>query len=1452
MALDHGPNSVLINHYHATRVDEAPMHIGLAQLGRIRGMIQPWNREEPDDGKRISICHHYPLIEDERPARLRLALFFWEETRVPPDHIDHINDHFDAVLVATTFVGKALRDSGCILPIKVIPLGVDQIEKAHATAPQAEQKSKLFRFLHVSSAFPRKGVDVLLEAYLAEFSGTENVELYIKTFANIHNDLHEQIRLLTDGMPLPPNIHVDEAFLDEEALARLYLSSDAVVLPTRGEGFNLPAAEALALGRPVLSTAYSGQADFVTPHTGWCVDFSFHPSRSHLAVDGSLWLEPSCDDLRSLMRGFYDAYTQNGGQLAETVVDGRNVGATVARGAALVRSVYRWSNTGLVIRDFATRLLARKKVSDRALRVAWVSSWSSPTRLSEYSRMLVEELVGVFEIEHVCQTNTPKTTDVTPLLDQGPDACFDLAFDYIAVRGFDAIVVQYDPSLFDLHKAAPQLATLAEARPVILTLHTAASLVLDKNTNGMTVEHLRKLDRILVHTVKDLNDLKDVGLIENVVMMAQGLPVHRMRPDDREVDLHKITRPKMPDSQGILLATFGFAAPDKGVLELIEAVERLCHEGRAVRLLLLCAASDANAQAFARSVRQTIEIKGLSETIDLDTAFLPIETVFDRLQEVDLIVLPYQASQHSSSAAASLAIASGKPILTTPIAVFDELRDVALVTSDITPAALATSIVSFMDEPSQRQLHAVRQRNWIAARSWPGVADRFAKMIRGLHADHSMGKAPQGLNASLLALAPKEQRLPRPLCPAGIDYPRTGAPRPWLSRIYFLEGDARSIEPFAECGVPVPLTWRADRLWLETVDAGELRALHLAPSHRYGLDESVFVVSTHMLGLIEERLRPALMHYIRRHGMRTILLGDCGISLDRAAVLADVVLVADAEEQLRYDALFASEVQVSECRFAPPQVLAGREGAQSSLREIATVRSLCISGDNIHGSSLLAELQDLAACLKAGSRLASIRCEDDVFAAKSDSWTIIPFGEALQERVEETSSATALLMTACAPALIEEHEAGACRLMLNADLLVFENPCTYMSVFAHLSRMQLPISLLRHKAILLDKEDITVPRADRLAREMRRARPLRPSSYDKLIGRALPPFRRGAKQLSVCVSTYNRASWLRVTLPLIADDIAAYRGKVELIVVDNASTDATPQVVEQLSRVYDIIYIRNPENVGMLGNLAVAANAAGGDFVWILGDDDVVCQGTTRLILDAITEHEELELVYINYAYTHFSSPSDLTDVEALVAAATPISIGRPSRFHSEVRTFAANNENFFTAIYACVFRRDHAIAAYNQYTGDPPFSTMASCIPTTKYVLENMLDRPGFWIGSNQIVVNMNVSWIKYAGVWHIERLLEAYDVAEIMGVSTEAIMPYRVINVGQGIQYTESTFGSRDVRGLVSMSRYLERTKRMSELNARAGELMAAYEAATNGGPMPSTSLPSVALCNIYGLSR
>jgi glycosyltransferase involved in cell wall biosynthesis len=321
--------------------------------------------------------------------------------------------------------------------------------------------------------------------------------------------------------------------------------------------------------------------------------------------------------------------------------------------------------------------------------------------------------------------------------------------------------------------------------------------------------------------------------------------------------------------------------------------------------------------------------------------------------------------------------------------------------------------------------------------------------------------------------------------------------------------------------------------------------------------------------------------------------------------------------------------------------------------------------------------------------------------------------------------------------------------------------------------------------------------------------------------------------LSICITTYNRGEWLAASLASWNRLYPQPVSDVELLVCDNASTDHTSEVVKPFLVRSDFSYRRNPFNVGMLGNLRETAHHARGQFIWIIGDDDILMPGAIERVVAALRGNPQTSLVYLNYAFTRLSDARSVTDFDAFFREATPIVEAEPDKV-GPIREICARNENFFTAIYTLVLRRDHALNAYSQDTSGRPFSTMLTCVPTTSYVLHTMMDEAGVWIGTPQLVVNMNVSWMKYAPLWILERIPEVYETAERMGVAKSDIDRWRAHTLPGAVHYFREIF-EEDPAGnaaFFSPARFVRRFRTLPEFERHRRTLIGIYEAAHKAG--------------------
>ena len=114
-------------------------------------------------------------------------------------------------------------------------------------------------------------------------------------------------------------------------------------------------------------------------------------------------------------------------------------------------------------------------------------------------------------------------------------------------------------------------------------------------------------------------------------------------------------------------------------------------------------------------------------------------------------------------------------------------------------------------------------------------------------------------------------------------------------------------------------------------------------------------------------------------------------------------------------------------------------------------------------------------------------------------------------------------------------------------------------------------------------------------------------------------------KLTICIATYNRGDYIAKTLDSILGQLPP---NVELVVVDGASPDNTPDVMAEYVEQYpELRYIREQENSGIDRDYDKAVEYATGEYCWLMTDDDLMRPGAIDKVLSAISDCADVIVV---------------------------------------------------------------------------------------------------------------------------------------------------------------------------------------------------------------------------------
>jgi len=247
--------------------------------------LKAYSRLKPKSHDHPYVYAFTPMPHERHPGK-RIFFTMMETASLHPDFAQYCNTYSDEVWVPSQQNRELFESNGVVKPIKVIPLGIDEL----LYFPENEFQGGFpledcvgifgrdpmngickFKFLSVIQWNMRKGYDAMIKAFVNAFDDSDDVCLVIATqYAEEH--VSSSLRPFLPRCDHLPQVVLYNHVIPIPMMPMIYDACDCYLHMSRGEGFSLTQIEAAARGLPVISCRHSGMTEYMNADTGFPIE----------------------------------------------------------------------------------------------------------------------------------------------------------------------------------------------------------------------------------------------------------------------------------------------------------------------------------------------------------------------------------------------------------------------------------------------------------------------------------------------------------------------------------------------------------------------------------------------------------------------------------------------------------------------------------------------------------------------------------------------------------------------------------------------------------------------------------------------------------------------------------------------------------------------------------------------------------------------------------------------------------------------------------------------------------------------------------------------------------------------------------------------------------------------------------------------------------------------------
>ncbi len=253
----------------------------------------------------------------ERPVLMRggalnVGFFVWE-LAVIPEVWKQALEFFDVLMAESDFTRSAFDNAVSNVPtlFAAHPIALPLHAEPDRRRFGIPQESVAFVCIVDPTSDPeRKNPFAAIEAFRNAFGDDEHVLLVVKINNAAHDGkVHPLVHKIRAQCRSHPRVHLLEESLSYPEVLNLYASCDVFVALHRSEGLGLGPIEAMAMGKPVIATGWSGNMTYMDQYSACLIPYRLIPvagsipvyTRAFLGKD-ALWADPDLTVAAEWMR----------------------------------------------------------------------------------------------------------------------------------------------------------------------------------------------------------------------------------------------------------------------------------------------------------------------------------------------------------------------------------------------------------------------------------------------------------------------------------------------------------------------------------------------------------------------------------------------------------------------------------------------------------------------------------------------------------------------------------------------------------------------------------------------------------------------------------------------------------------------------------------------------------------------------------------------------------------------------------------------------------------------------------------------------------------------------------------------------------------------------------------------------------------------------------------------